>query len=416
MLSRFIIDSLDMINIISLWAILTQKNNNIFKLLSSICIASISTIVIEKLNLNFIVIHIMIILVIKIIYKINLKEIILGFFLVLIIVMSFQLILSLFVNKFVYDNTYRAIIIELAILVGIIIFSKIDSLNKKFTFEKMNRNIIIYFVSTLSIYAIVLKGIWNYSNEIILNNLFIIALIFSILVISQILLYIYIIKVIKEEEKIKISNEYNTAIDEIVQEIKQRQHDFVNYKNTIRGMIEVLDENSLKETIKNYMNDEDRYDDKINELIYIDNVVVRSIIYRSMCKAKKHDVSFKYKVENNVLDNILRYNELSNLLNNLLNNAFDEVNREKCTKRDIEMRIFNKNKESHLIVKNQIVNPNDININEIFKRGYSTKNTSTRGYGLYNVQQIVNLRKGYIKINVECHEIIFDVYFNNSSG
>ena len=52
----------------------------------------------------------------------------------------------------------------------------------------------------------------------------------------------------------------------------------------------------------------------------------------------------------------------------------------------------------------------------MFTRGYSTKNTGTRGYGLYNVQQIVNLHKGYIKIKVECGEIIFDIYFNNSSG
>ncbi len=53
----------------------------------------------------------------------------------------------------------------------------------------------------------------------------------------------------------------------------------------------------------------------------------------------------------------------------------------------------------------------------MFTRGYSTKNTTgTRGYGLYNVQQIVNLHKGYIKLNVEYEEIIFDIYYNNSSG
>ena len=238
----------------------------------------------------------------------------------------------------------------------------------------------------------------------------------SILVISQILIYLYIVKVIKEKEKLKISNEYNAVIDEIVQEIKQRQHDFVNYKNTIRGIVEVVDEKEVKQAIINYIKDEDIYDNNINELIYIDNVVIRSIIYRNICKAKKYNINFQYKIENNVLDNILSYNEISNILNNLLNNAFDEVIKDECIKKNIEIKILNQNNTSHLIIKNQIAKSNDINLNEMFTRGYSTKNTGTRGYGLYNVQQIINLHKGYIKIKVELGEIIFDIYFNNSSG
>lgn len=416
MLSSFIINSLNTCNIMYLWTILTKKNNNIFKLVLSILIASISTTVIDRLELNFIIMHIMIILVIKIIYKIDLKQAILGFFLVLVIVISLELIFSLFINRLVYDYTNKAIIVESILLISIMIFSKINLFSKNFIFENRDNVIFIYSVLICSIYTILFKVSWHYDNIIILNNLFYSSLIFGVLSISQVLIYLYFVKIVKEKEALKISNEYKSVIDEIVQEIRQRQHDFVNYKNSIWGMVEVLEEKELKEGIRNYMKDEDIYDDKTNELIYIDNVVVRSIIYRNMCRAKKYNINFEYKVENNVLEHILNYHELSNVLNNLLNNAFDEVMKEGCIEKNIEIKIFNKNKESHLIVKNQIVNPNDININEIFIRGYSTKSTGTRGYGLYNVQQIVNLHKGYIKISVECKTIIFDIYFNNSSG
>ena len=222
---------------------------------------------------------------------------------------------------------------------------------------------------------------------------------------------------VKERETLKISNEYNKVIDEITQEIKQRQHDFINYKNTIRGIVDVLDGKDVRVAINNYIKNEDVHDNKINELIYIENVIIRSIIYRNICKAEKYDVNFEYKTENNVLDNILSYHEISNLLNNLLNNAFDEVLKEECHKKNIEVKIYNFGETSHLTVKNQIVNPNNININEMFTRGYTTKNTTgTRGYGLYNVQKIVNLHKGYVELYVECETIIFDIYFNNSSG
>jgi len=415
MLNSFIINSLDMVNIIYLWTVLTKKDNNIFKLLSSVLITSVLTTGIEQLGLNFIVTYIMIIIVIKIIYKIDLKEVIFQFFLVLLIEMSLQSIISLMIDKFIYN--YTIIIIELITLVGIIIFSKIN-LNRKISFEKINSGILIYFILTCSVYAIVFKIIWNYNNSMILNNLVITSVILSVLVISQILAYLYIVKIIKEKEKekLKASNEYNAVIDEITQEIKQRQHDFINYKNTIRGIVDVVEDKAVKSVINNYMKDEERHDNKINELIYIEHIIIRSIIYRNIYKAEKYNVNFEYQIENNVLDNILSYHEISNLLNNLLNNSFDEVIKDECTKKNVQIKILSQDNTSHLIIKNQIVNANDINLNEMFTRGYSTKSTYTRGYGLYNVQQIINLHKGYVKINVECEEITFDIYFNNSSG
>ncbi|OVE70392.1 histidine kinase [Clostridium diolis] len=416
MLSSAIINGMNTFSIIYLWATLTKKNNDILKLSLSVLIASSLVTGIEILQLNFIISYITIILIIKMIYKIDLKQAVLGFFLALIIVMSLELIFSAFIGRFVYNETFKAITIETVILVGIFIFSKMNLINKHFIIENIDNVVLIYFILICSIHAIILKMSWYYDNIMVLNNLFLVSLVSFILAISQVLIYLYFVKVTREKEALKVSNEYNVIISEIVQEIKQRQHDFVNYKNSIRGMVEVLSEKDLKEAIRTYMKDEDMYDNKINELIYIDNVVVRSIVYRNMCRAKKHNITFKYEVENNVLDSILSYNEFSNLLNNLLNNAFDEVMKEQCINKNIEIMIFNQNKESHLIVKNQIVNPNDININEIFMRGYSTKNTDTRGYGLYNVQQIVNSHKGYIKINIEFNQIIFDIYFNNSLG
>jgi len=416
MLSSAIINGMNTFNIIYLWTTLTKKNNNIFKLVLSVLIASILGTGIEVLQLNFIITYITIITIIKVVYKIDLKQAVLGFFLVLIIIISLELIFSALIDKFIFDNIFKAICVEGIVLGGEIIFSKINLLNENFIFENKDNVVFIYSILICSIYAILFKISWYYDNIVILNNLFISSLIFGILALSQVLIYLYFIKVTREKESLKVSNEYNTVIDEIVQEIKQRQHDFVNYKNSIRGMVEVLSEKDLKEAIRTYMKDEDIYDSKINELIYIDNVIVRSIIYRNMCRAKKNNITFKYEIENSVLDNILSYNEFSNLLNNLLNNAFDEVIKEECSTKYIQIKIFNKDKKSHLVVKNQVVNPSDINLDEIFTRGYSTKNIDARGYGLYNVQQIVNLHNGYIKINIECNEIVFDIYFNSSSG
>ena len=417
MLTDFTLNIMDTFNIVYLWIVLTKRENNLFKLISSVVIISILITVIDQLGLNFIVTYVMDIIIIKIIYRRNFNNIIFELLLTLLIIMLIQLILFVVINQFVYDATIQNFAIELIILMCLVVFSKFNLFNKNFIIEKITNNILFYFILTSMTYVMVIRFVWEYDSKIIMDNLFIISVILSALIIFQVFTYLYVVKVIKEKESLKIANEYNSVINEIVQEIKQRQHDFVNYKNTIRGIVAVVDDNDVKSAINNYIKNEDVHDNKINELIYIENVIIRSIIYRNICKAVKHNVDFEYQIESNVLDNILSYHEISNLLNNMLNNAFDEVLKEECHKKNIEVKIYNFGETSHLMVKNHIVNPNNTNLNEMFTRGYTTKNTTdTRGYGLYNVKKIVNLHKGYIEFYVECETIVFDIYFNNSSG
>ncbi|WP_338028395.1 GHKL domain-containing protein [Clostridium taeniosporum] len=384
------------------------------KLLLGVLFISILVTITEELGFDFIVIYIINIIMIKFIYKENLKEITLNFFLVALIDITLQLMLSLAINRFIYNYALESIIVEVIILILILILSKLNLLNIDINFKIINNSILICLILIFSVYSIVFKFIWSYKKIIILNNLFFDFLIIDVLVISQILIYMYLIKLIKEKEKFKISSEYNTVINEIIEEIKRRQHDFSNYKNTIKGIVEVLDEKEIKPAIINYMKDEDMSDNNINNLIYIDNIVIKSIIYRNICRSKQYNINFKYEIENNVLENILSYYEISNLLSNLLNNAFDEIIKNKCNKKNIDIKIFSEINQSHLIIKNQIVNHNNIDLNKIFKKGYSTKGNDKRGYGLYNVQEIVNSHKGHIKINIESEEIIFDICFNNS--
>ncbi|GAA0076948.1 hypothetical protein UT300005_13260 [Clostridium sp. CTA-5] len=413
MLENFVINSIDSISVIYLWTCLTKNNNNLYKLFFCIISSSIILTGNQHFKLNFIISYIAIITVLKVIYKEGLKDTVLVFLLVLFVDIILQLIFSLIAVRFISTYTRQGMVVESLVLIIVIIFSKMKFGKKKISFDNIESNILIYLISIFGVYVIVFKIICEYDSKIIFNNTYISIIIISVLFISQILIYLYLTKVIKEKEKLKLSNEYNNLIDEIVEEIKRRQHDFANYKNTIRGIVEVLDEKEIKQAITNYIKDEDIYDSNINELIYIENVVIKSIIYRSLCKAKKYHINFHYEIENYVLDDILTYQETSNLLSNLLNNAFDEVLRNECNEKNIDIKIFSEINKSHIVIKNQVVNSEDINLNKIFKKGYSTKSNDTRGYGLYNVQEIVNLHKGYIKIRVEDDEIIFDIYFDN---
>lgn len=317
-------------------------------------------------------------------------------------------------RQLLIENYYITIIIaELIELVIISILYKLHILNNIF-FLKISNKISITFISIFGIYAIIAKLIWTYDKQVILNNIYISIYIMSILSISQLLLYVYILREIHEKEKLKISNEYNNIINEIIQEIKRKQHDFINYKNTILGIVNVLDDSEIKPAIIKYMNDESSTDCNINKLIYIDNIIIRSIIYNEIIRANKYNIKFNYDIENNVLDDIMDYYQLSNLLSNLLNNAFEEVIKKECLDKYIEIKIINKNNEASLIVKNSLADGNIPDLNNIFKKGYSdkSKNYAQRGYGLYNVQQISKLLNGKIKIKIEDRQFILNISFN----
>lgn len=76
---------------------------------------------------------------------------------------------------------FKGIIIEGIILVIFIIFLKLNE-NRKIIFEKINNNILIYLVLICIIYIMLFKIIWEYDFNIILNNMFIVVVIWIILV------------------------------------------------------------------------------------------------------------------------------------------------------------------------------------------------------------------------------------------
>ncbi len=216
MLIEFIINTIDTFNIIYLWEVLNNKNRSILKLLIAVFMLSIAITIVEYTKVNFIFVYIIDIIVIKIVYKKNLKHVVFGLLLTLLINIFLQLTIDLVIKKFINDYTIKGLVIELIIMINLIIFSKTKLLNKYairsyVKFENINSNILIYFILTCSIYISIFKFLWDDDISIIQDNLLVTIGIVSTLIISQILIYLYVVKVIKEREKLKISSEYNSC-------------------------------------------------------------------------------------------------------------------------------------------------------------------------------------------------------------
>lgn len=91
MLRLFIINGIDVFNVIFLWLCLNKKKSDLIKIIISIVTIIILTTFSDYIGLNFIVSYIITVTVIKIIYNTSFKDTILKFFVLIIIDMIFQL-------------------------------------------------------------------------------------------------------------------------------------------------------------------------------------------------------------------------------------------------------------------------------------------------------------------------------------
>ena len=120
------------------------------------------------------------------------------------------------------------------------------------------------------------------------------------------------------------------------------------------------------------------------------------------------NIKFLFNVANNSLENSLNDYEISDILNNLLDNAFEAVINSSNDKVAI-LNICSEGSINIIEVRNSGITINSDNIENIFERGFSTKEGKSRGYGLYNVKKIAEKNGGNVQLSFEDNYTVFKI-------
>lgn len=344
-------------------------------------------------------------------YHKNFIQVLLEFCLILIVIMLLQLLvifslnffnLNHYLEPFLFDGITNIILLIISIGIYYLIPKKINVL-------EINSNITYYFIINFLGYIIIFKIIWEYDKSIILNNVFLIIFGQTILLILNLILYKYIMKLTEEKKSMLIKNTYNPVILNIIEEIKSKQHDFKNHLNTINGILDTADKETLKSCLKEYIHSLNCSTKSLEDILYISDPIVGAIIYNKFCKAKKTNIKFSYFINNDLKELKLKSYELSEILTNLLDNAFEAI--ENRTNKEVVLNITHEDNKNILEIKNEGIPANLSNISNIFERGFSTKEGNNRGYGLYNVKKIIEQNGGSIQLFFEDNYTIFRILF-----
>lgn len=409
---------IELLIIMFLWSkFFFREKSSLVKNLIIIFISSITITCIDLMDINTAVGFLITILSVKFIYGKKLVNTIFEFVMVVTIIMIIQLMCIFFVQNYIYksqyNNFYSDLITNISLFFIIVVSYYLILQRKKQYIKNINSAIIYCFSVNMGILAIVTKLIWEYDKNIILKNLIVYIICLAAIFLAQIYLYLYISKIIEEKKTLEVRNEYISIIDNTIEEVKRKQHDFKNYINTINGIIEVTDEKQIKNQLKEYIKSLTSSNKDIEDILYIDNIIIKAVVYNNMCKAERLNINFSYNVNNNFLENKLQDYEISDVLSNLLNNAFEAVQIQKYENniKDVILNILIENDKSIIEVKNNGIPIKDKQINNIFKSGFSTKGDKNRGYGLYNVKKIVEGKGGKIQITFEDDYTVFKIIF-----
>lgn len=399
-----------------LWCKFSLKKENI--LFKNIAIASICAFILANtypINHRYAVAlsYIAMVCLISFFYKERLVKSLLGFCVILIFIMILQLILIhmaqfIFllkeVDSFIFDAGIQSIILFISMILYYFVSDK-----RTYNMNVIDFKILPYIIINLIAYILICKMLWQYNKNLILNNIIIFTTMLMLMFILNLLLCYNIVKMNEEKKMIEVHNKYNPIIENIMEEVRRKQHDFKNYLNTINGIVQVSKEEELKENLTTYIKSLDSFTKNIENIIYINDGILRAIIYSKLCDAEKKHVNFSYQVNNNLLKWKIKNYELSDVITNLLNNAFEAV--ENNLEKTVILNIYKEENKNIIELKNSWKPINTDNIKHIFSRGFSTKNGENRGYGLYNIKKIVESNGGGIQLSFDELYISFIISF-----
>lgn len=288
-----------------------------------------------------------------------------------------------------YEYAYRILMI-LILYLSLIIFKlplykfREYLINDQFIFKIVVVNSFIFLIS--------LAGFYSFNTEILLENIvFVLVVLLIILFINFITLIVQREKLIQKRRLDTIEN-YVPVIDDLIDEVRSKQHEFDNKMLAVYSILQTSkDLKEAKEKLSKYSGSV-KIDEGIKKIMTIDNKVIGGFIYSKLKLAKLKKITLEVIIKTKLNNIPIEEYEIIEILGILIDNAI-----EASFYKDIIYLEINKNDDNlEILVRNACEYISNRDFSKMFELGFSTKSKKSRGYGLYNVKNIVQNNKGKI--------------------
>lgn len=205
-------------------------------------------------------------------------------------------------------------------------------------------------------------------------------------------------KIREQNSELKMYQMYIKPLEELVKEIRARQHEFDNHMNAILNMHLMID--NYEELVEKqteyggmlYLEEKRRF----LPLLRISDKILAGFLYSKIVNTI--GAVIEVEVLNYVLISGSSESDIIEVIGTLLDNAVEvRIGEQK------KIFLMLDSKDDHLIfeIRNQVA---DLTLGEaerFFEKGYSTKKGGKRGLGLYNAKQIIKRVGGSLEVSLE---------------
>lgn len=196
------------------------------------------------------------------------------------------------------------------------------------------------------------------------------------------------------ENRIHATEQFLPIIDELVLEVRARQHEFSNKLLAISSLVETTDDIEMaREKLCTYIETANLSNGQY-ELLNMDHKVIAGFLYTKMKRAEQLKIELQIARTVSVHDFPCEDVDLIEVLGILIDNAL-----EASTSGDkITLSMTKANGHLELTVSNPATYKSNEQFMQLFDIGYSTKSTTAakRGYGLHNVKEIAHRYGGRV--------------------
>ncbi|CUP17785.1 GHKL domain-containing protein [Clostridium baratii] len=299
-----------------------------------------------------------------------------------------------------------------AILIWILIAYFLDRLrkNEKLSFiYKIQNNRVTLNILINGMLVIILFKVLNDSFELTGKVAVEIAFYIILFIILNFNLFISTAKELNEKHKLQMENNFRPILEDYIHKLRANEHEYKNHLNAIYSIIQVSDEKEIKSNINKYIGNI-KENNHLNNLLYVDNTILKAILYSKMSLAEEKGIDIKYDITSNLEEIDLDDMDLVVVLSNLLNNAIEGVEGSENPWINVVISELNNKDEKEYIIRvsNSVNDINQIDLSSITNKGTTTKGEN-RGYGLYNVKKLIKKVNGNILIEMEKDSIIIEV-------
>ncbi len=275
--------------------------------------------------------------------------------------------------------------------------------------KKNKLHIILTFLLGLQLSLVLVLVGWRvlsgyFETSVVLSDFVFIA----VLIVMLVVFYIFA----RTSKEIYLANQKYLAqqqvilnMDSLNQAMRSQRHDFLNHMQVIYTLIELGDLESAEEYLNKLYGDIG----ELNQFIKTNDNAINALLQVKSLYAKRVDVDLQMNIKTTLSDFSIPSWEMCRVLGNLLDNAIYEAKGFEPDRRIVALGVSENISSFIFTITNDAEGLESVQIENMFKAGYTTKGSVGEGMGLAIAKEIILNYQGEIYCDLCDNQITFKI-------